>query len=257
MTATAAAVALASLPSLAPGAPPFGTPADDPAPGAGVQALGDDLQVRPLADGVWLHTSWLELRKWGRTPANGLVVVSDGEAALVDTPWTDGQTRALARWLDETAHARLVLVVVTHAHGDCLGGLGAAHALGARSLARGATVALARRDGAVVPRESFERERDVGVGGRILQARFLGGGHTPDNIVVWIPDARVLFGGCLVRSASATSLGNVSEADLASWPRTLRALLDAYGDAAVIVPGHGRPGGAELVRHTLDLLAAR
>ena len=84
-----------------------------------------------------------------------------------------------------------------------------------------------------------------------------GPGHTADNIVVWIPDQEILFGGCLVRSATSTQLGYTDEADLERWPRTIETLLEAYGDARWIVPGHGRPGGAELLRRTLELLAAR
>jgi metallo-beta-lactamase class B len=92
--------------------------------------------------------------------------------------------------------------------------------------------------------------------GRLLELRLVGPGHTEDTIVVWLPDVEVLFGGCLVRSATAQSLGYTAEADLERWPATIEALQERYGHARLIVPGHGRPGGAELLAHTLELLCA-
>ena len=214
------------------------------------------MKVVRLADGVWRHVSYEDVDGYGRVPANGLVVVSDGEAALLDTPWTNAQTRALAEWVKSTLDARLTTVVATHSHVDCMGGLGAAHELGARSYALDTTVAFAKRDGSPVPQRAFEHQHDLRLGARLLELRFFGPGHTLDNIVVWIPDTQVLFAGDVVRSAGARSLGNVREADLEHWPATLDALEHAYGAARVVVPGHGAPGGPELLQHTRGLLAA-
>jgi glyoxylase-like metal-dependent hydrolase (beta-lactamase superfamily II) len=218
------------------------------------QTLREDLEVEPLAEGVWLHTSYTELESLGRVPANGLVVVSDGEAAVIDTPWTDDQTRVLAAWVERRLGARLTTVVPTHSHADCMGGLAAAHDLGARSYASVKTVEIAKRNDLPVPQESFDRERDIPLGSRVLEARFVGPGHTVDTIVVWLPDLRILFGGDLVRSAASRGLGYTEEADLEGWPASLEALQRAYREAVLIVPGHGRPGGAELLSHTLELL---
>jgi len=219
-------------------------------------AIGEDLEVAPLANGVWLHVSYREIEGYGRVPANGLVVVSDGEAALLDTPWTDSQTRELVGWLKAELDVRVAVVVATHSHADCMGGLGAAHALGARSYALDATADFAKRDGSPVPEETFESERDIEVGSRRLELRFFGPGHTVDNTVVWIPDVQVLFAGDVLRSSGARALGNIREADLEGWPTTLDRLEREYGRARMMVPGHGAPGGPELIHHTRDLLAA-
>jgi metallo-beta-lactamase class B len=219
------------------------------------ETVREDLEVQLLAEGVWLHTSYAELEEFGRTPANGLVVVSDGEAALIDTPWTDDQTRVLAAWVKERLGARLTTVVPTHSHADCMGGLQAAHDLGARSYASERTVEIARRNDLPVPQESFDRERDIPLGSRVLEARYVGPGHTVDTSVVWLPDVEILFGGDLVRSVAGRSLGYTREADLDGWPASVEALQRMYDEATLIVPGHGRPGGAELLSHTLELLA--
>lgn len=62
-----------------------------------------------------------------------------------------------------------------------------------------------------------------------------GKGHSADNIVVWLPQYKVLFGGCLVKSLDYGGLGSTT-------------------DAEVIVPGHGGWGSIELTEHTLELL---
>jgi arylsulfatase A-like enzyme len=237
------------------GGPRPWSPAAGARPVARREVIREDLEVEWLADGVWRHISGHELEDFGRVLANGLVVVSGGEAAFVDTPWTDDQTRTLAAWVEERLGARLTTVIPTHSHVDCMGGLAAAHALGARSYAFRKTVAFARRDGLPVPQEAFDGELDIPLGSRVLEVRFMGPGHTLDVVTVWIPDVRLLFGGDLVRSASASSLGFTREADLEGWPASIEALRREYGEAALIVPGHGRPGGTELFTHTLELLA--
>jgi hypothetical protein len=70
--------------------------------------------------------------------------------------------------------------------------------------------------------------------------------------------AGLLFGGCAVRPAGTSSLGNVADADLESWPRAIERVKTRYGGATiVVVPGHGPPAGPELLDHTLSLLLGR
>ncbi len=221
------------------------------------ETLNDDLRVEQLTGGVWRHVSYFDLETFGRSPGNGLVVVSGSAAALIDTPWTGEQTRDLFRWVEERLAAKITTVVATHSHQDCMGGLAAAHELGARSFASSKTAELARRGGLPVPAETFAEGREIEVGSRTLELHYPGPGHAADNSVVWIPDDRILFGGCAVRAGAATGLGYTAEADLERWPHTALTLLEAYRDARWVVPGHGPPGGAELLRHTLELLASR
>ena len=38
-----------------------------------------------------------------------------------------------------------------------------------------------------------------------------------------------------------------------AWPGTMEKALAAFPAARIVVPGHGQPGGLELLRHTRDL----
>jgi len=186
-----------------------------------------------------------------------MVVICDSAAVVIDTPWTDAQTEALFAWLADSLGLRVVAVVPCHAHDDCIGGLAAAHRMGATSYALDHTIEFARRDGKEIPQHAFADSMSLAMGGREILLLHAGPGHTPDNIVAWVPDQRVLFGGCLVRSEAAKDMGNTAEADLQGWPGTISNLLARFPDAQVIIPGHGSPGGLELLRHTMELLAER
>jgi metallo-beta-lactamase class B len=80
-----------------------------------------------------------------------------------------------------------------------------------------------------------------------------GPSHTVDNIVARIPSKKILFGGCMVKSQNARNLGNVADADEESWPGTLKKVKQTYPKAKVVIPGQGRPGGMELIDHTIEL----
>ena len=60
-----------------------------------------------------------------------------------------------------------------------------------------------------------------------------GPAHSRDNVVVWLPESRVLFGTCAVRAAAANALGNVVDADVKEWPASIRRVLERYGAAEV------------------------
>lgn len=217
--------------------------------------LAEDLQVRPLDERVWLHLSWMEMPGFGLVPSNGLVVFGADGALLVDTPWTPTQTHLLVEWIERTKGARLADVVVTHAHEDRTGGV-AALPEGATIHARTATVELAAGYGRTFAAEELPAAASLQLAGGRVETFFPGAGHTPDNVVVWLPEQRLLFGGCFVKSAGARDLGNVADADLASWREAVRRVQELHPDAVVVVPGHGAVGGPELLAHTAALLDA-
>jgi len=248
---TLAALLLLSAPSPTPARPPEPSPNPDPI------VLSEDLEIEPLGDGLWRHISYRVLEDFGRSAANGLLVVSQGEAALIDTPWTDAQAAVLLDWVEQHLGAKVTVVIATHSHPDCLGGLAEAHRRGVRSYALDRTVDFAKAAGSEVPQNAIDEFGEVRVGAQRLELHFVGPGHVRDNLVVWIPDLKVLFGGCLVRSASSKFLGYTAEADLEQWPGTIERLEREYGDARLIIPGHGKPGGLELLARTLELLRGR
>lgn len=89
---------------------------------------------------------------------------------------------------------------------------------------------------------------------RGFEAFYPGPGHTSDNIVLKF--RRALFAGCLIKALDAPDLGFIGDADVASWPASVRRVAARYPKVTVI-PGHGQIDleGASY-QHTLDLLAS-
>jgi metallo-beta-lactamase class B len=216
--------------------------------------ISDDVAVTPITPDVWVYTSYLDVPELGgRTGANGLVAVSNKEAVLINLPWTDRQTAALFDWVTEELGATVKAVVPTHFHQDSMGGLAEAHRRGAMSYGLDKTIMFARRDHLPVPQHSFSFRTAIQFGVAIVLVTYYGSGHTLDNVVVWLPKYRILFGGDLIRSLDARSLGNLSDGDLEAYPTTLGRVKSAYPGVRIVVPGHGDWGGPGLIDHTMKL----
>jgi metallo-beta-lactamase class B len=216
--------------------------------------ISPDIEAVQLSRHVWLYSASTTLPGYeGPVSGNGLVVVSGASAMLVDLAWNDEQTRQVAKWISGKFEAVLEYAVPTHAHSDCAGGLGAAHELGAESWALHKTTVKLYDLGSPIPKKSFTDKKTLYCGDLEVELMYPGGGHTDDNIVAWIPEEKVLFAGCLVKAKTAANLGNTSEADLKAYPDTLKKVMNEFKDAKIVVPGHGQPGGRELIKHTIDL----
>ncbi|MBN1803806.1 MAG: subclass B1 metallo-beta-lactamase [Sedimentisphaerales bacterium] len=215
--------------------------------------LSDDVVVERLAEGVWLHTSYYDISGYQNVPANGLIVIDEKEAIMVDLPWTDEQTAVLFKWINDEQNAKVKSVVPTHFHIDCAGGLAEAHRRKAESFALDKTVEILKRTDKAAPKNWFSERLCLGCGSFHVELSYYGAGHTVDNIVAWIPEKKIFFGGCMVKSMRANNLGNIEDADLDEWPGTLKKIKEKYSDAEIVVPGHGRPGGTELIDHTIGL----
>ena len=215
--------------------------------------LADDLEIVRLGSGFWQHISWFELEN-GPAPGNGLIFANGAGVIVVDTPWTNKQTERLIKWIKSTFDLPIKHWIVTHHHIDCLGGLEAVHAQEIPSISFVMTALLADEDQRSVPRDTFEDSLMIVMGADTIDVVYPGPAHSPDNVVVWFRSDRVLFSGCMIRSESAKSLGYTGVADLEAWPSSLANVARRFSYFEIIVPGHGSPGGAELLWNTLRLL---
>jgi metallo-beta-lactamase class B len=244
-----AALLLASACASAPPSGPTGRVNAAAEPPSDEVVLAEDVRVRRLAPGVWLHVT-LAGAEWGRTPANGLLFEEEASSLLVETGWSVRQARVLLDWAREALHRPVRAAVVTHFHMDRIGGVPELAARGVPVFAREDTARLAAGQGHPIVIQRLEDEQAWGP----LTLFFPGAGHTRDNLVVWHPDSGLLYGGCFVKDASARDLGNVEDADVAAWPASLERVRARFPDARTVLPGHHQPGGPELLTHTRALL---
>lgn len=181
---------------------------------------------------------------------NLVVVAGAAGAAVVDTGSSSAQGAELRTAVSAVTAAPLVAAVVTHAHADHLGGLGAFADLptyGHESLGAAA-------HGAVRPSREVAVAVALDLGGRRVEVAHLGRGHTAGDLVVVVPDADLVLAGDLLESAGAPWYGEDSFPH--EWPATLDSLLGLMTAGTRAVPGHGDAVDREFVFEARGRVAA-
>lgn len=215
-------------------------------------SLSKDVNIEEIADNIFIHHSKINLPPWGDVWANGLIIINK-KIMLIDTPWNDEQTHVIYQWLEKKTGKIPDYLVITHFHEDNQGGMPYSLKQGTACYSSELTRDIAKEKKLPVAGHYFKESFKFDLGEISVTASFQGGGHTKDNIVLWIPDKKILYGGCLIRELKAMGLGNTADADLAAWPRTITKLIKTYPDDILVIPGHGTYGGKELLKHTLML----
>ncbi len=210
--------------------------ADEPLP---------ELEIKKIEDGVYLHTSYEKVEGWGLVGSNGLVVLDNKDAYLIDTPISATDTEKLVKWIDAqgfTAKAS----ISTHFHSDSTGGIAFLNSKSIPTYASKLTNKLLKNKGEAQSTHSFTKNPFWLLKNKI-EIFYPGAGHTPDNLVVWMPEQKILFGGCFVKPEG---LGNLSHAVIEEWPASAEKLIARYSSATWVVPGHGIMGDASLLEKT-------
>lgn len=217
--------------------------------------VNKDLRIVRLTDKCYLYVAWADMGKWGRIGSNGLVVVDNGKAFLIDSPTVESQTVELAWWFDKNLDVKFESFAPGHWHDDCVGGLAWLNRQGVKTYAHDKTNAILASKGMEQAKESFTDHLTLSVGKTNIELYFLGGGHAVDNIVFWIPSEQVLFGGCMLKDCDATSIGNTSDAaPLDEWMRTVEKVEEQFTEACIVIPGHGKIGGKDIFKCTKEII---
>ncbi|MER7015664.1 MBL fold metallo-hydrolase [Saccharopolyspora sp. NPDC000359] len=225
--------------------------------------------------------SWHEVgagvfvRRCGELDLSVGLVVGTGSALVIDTRGDRVQGAELASAVRGITSLPWQ-VVITHGHFDhcfgtsaflpapvwaherCAGFLGAT-----AEQQRAEWVAHYRRGGAddiaealagsvvAQPDHLVAEQADVDLGGRVVQLRHPGLGHTDHDLVVAVPDAGVVFAGDLVEQGAPPDFG---DAHPEAWPSAVDGVLAL--SPTVVVPGHGEPVSPDFVRGQRAELAA-
>lgn len=206
-----------------------------------------------IKESVWIHKSFGSFD--GKTyPSNGLVVLANKGVVVIDTPWTIAQTEELIQSIQSKFQKEILFLVVTHAHDDRMVGVPSFQKRNIPVYSTKQTAKIAKEKGYGVPSPILDIQTRLSAGNVSIEVFYPGHGHSPDNIVVWLPETHILFAGCLVKALEAGDLGNVKDADLLQWELSVKRVLSRYPDAEVVVPGHGNWGKLDLLRHTIRLL---
>jgi metallo-beta-lactamase class B len=216
--------------------------------------IDKDIELIHLQDSIFVHVTWHNLDDFGRFPSNGLIIIKNGQALMIDTPMDNYKTERLIKYLKDSLSVNLTKSIIGHFHDDCLGGLSYLQILGVESIANSKTIAKCKELGLPIPSISFIDSLTFDFYGEQIDCRFFGAGHSFDNITVWIPSKKILFGGCLIKSINSKGLGNLSDAVVADWDTTIEKVIKKYPEIKTVIPGHGDYGGSELLLHTIELV---
>ena len=207
-----------------------------------------DLKIQKIENDVYLHTSFEQIDGWGLVASNGLVVLDNENAYIIDTPISTKDTEALIKWIKEQGFI-IKGSISTHFHRDSTAGISYLNSESIPTYVSKLTNELIDKDGREQAKHSFEGISYWLVKDQI-EVFYPGAGHTRDNVVVWIPNKKILFGGCFVKSKH---LGNLSDAVLEDYPASAGKLMSKYGAAKLVIPGHGKAGDVSLLSKTQSL----
>lgn len=98
------------------------------------------------------------------------------------------------------------------------------------------------------PTETFDDELVLEVGGRRVELRFLGRGHTSGDLVVWLPNERICFAGDLVEAQAAPYMGDSHVSD---WADTTLDNVKAL-NAQQLVGGRGPVVRGQAVNQAIE-----
>jgi glyoxylase-like metal-dependent hydrolase (beta-lactamase superfamily II) len=187
--------------------------------------------------------------------SNAGFVVTPAGVVVIDALGSPELARRLIAQIRKVTDKPINTVIVTHYHADHVYGLQVFNDAGVRIVAHTASgeylnsetarlrLEASRQDlfpwvdentKLVPPNAPINGAQKLVVGGVDFEIIPVGPSHTPDDLVVWLPQSRVLFAGDLV---FRNRIPFVGQADSRQWIESLNALLKF--PAKVLVPGHG------------------
>lgn len=211
------------------------------------------LQISHLSGDFYVYTTYHMLDD-GLYPANGLYVLTNQGAIMIDSPWDTTQFQPLLDSIEARHHQKVVLCIATHSHEDRTAGLEYYRSKGIKTYTSAQTDAICKEKKHKRPEFVFYRDTVFSVGQHTLQACYPGPGHTVDNIVVWFDREKILYGGCFIKSTEADNPGYIGEADLKAWPSSIRYVQKKFQKPRYIIPGHQDWRSRKSLEHTLKLL---
>lgn len=216
-----------------------------------MQAQG--LEITPLTGNFYVYTTYNDVD--GKPfPSNSMYLVTKEGIVLIDTPWDEKQFQPLLDRIQKRHHKKVILCIATHHHADRTAGLEYYKSKGIRTYTSQQTLQFCKKKKEKQAQFTFKKDTIFNVGGYKIQTFYPGKGHAPDNIVVWFEKDRILYGGCFVKSTESKNLGNLSDADLKAWPKSVKHVMNKFPKPAFIIPGHQSWSDSKSLQHTLNLL---
>jgi glyoxylase-like metal-dependent hydrolase (beta-lactamase superfamily II) len=172
---------------------------------------------------------------------NCSVLVADDGVVLIDNKF-EMDHEAIMTKLREITDKPVLYVINTHLHADHSGGNATKQALGAKVIAHeNARFQMAKTQTAGLPNLTLEDHLRLYHGEFVLDLYHLGRGHTDGDVVIHLPEQRMIFMGDLFATYDpyVHLIHYAAGGSLREWSRTLERALALPFDT--VIPGHGGP----------------
>ncbi len=214
----------------------------------------ENLQITELIPNFYIYTTYKTLNGTP-FPSNGMYFITENkEAVLIDTPWDENQTIPLLDSIKRRHHASVIACLVTHSHDDRTAGLDYLKELGIPTFSTQKTYETCMLKKERFADNHFFSDTTFNFSNISFTTFFPGEGHSPDNIVLYFKEQRLLYGGCFIKSCDSQGLGNLSDADTSSWKKAMKKVKRKYKNVQYVIPGHFGWNCNSSVQHTLRLL---
>lgn len=216
------------------------------------QKGNSSLKITRLTGEFYVFTTFNSY-KAKRTPANGMYLVTAGGVVMFDTPWDTTEFQPLLDSIKTRHNKNVVLCIATHFHEDRTGGLQYYSQQGIKTYTTRKTDELSIKRGMKRAELLIDKDTIFKVGQYSFQTYFPGPGHAPDNIVIWFDKEKILYGGCLIKSAEDRDLGNLADANINQYATTIRNVQAKCKKPQYIITGHGNWTNTNSLEHTLQM----
>lgn len=212
----------------------------------------DKLKIEHLADNFYIYTTY-NLYEGTPVPANGMYLVTKAGVVMFDTPWDSTQFQPLLDSIEAKHHQPVTLCIATHWHSDKTAGLEYYRHKGIKTYTTVLTDKLSEANNKPRAEYLFTKDTIFKAGPYTFETFYPGEGHTKDNIVLWFRKEKILYAGCLVKGAEATSLGFLGDGNKAAYASTLKKLQSKYPKPKCIVVTHSDWRDINSLKHSIEM----
>jgi metallo-beta-lactamase class B len=216
------------------------------------QTANAKLKITPLTGDFYIYTTYNSYNG-NQVPANGMYVVTNDGVVMFDTPWDTTQFQPLLDSIQTKHNRKVIMSFATHWHNDKTAGLEYYKQQGIKTYTTILTDELSKKND--MKRAEFLMANDTlfHVGPYTFETFYPGQGHTIDNIVIWFPNEKILYGGCLIKGAHDKSLGYLGDANKTAYANTLQKVQDKFLQPNYIIVAHSDWKNKNSLKHSIKM----
>lgn len=216
------------------------------------QTTNNNLHIARLTGNFYIYTTYNEYNG-GKVSANGMYLVTEKGVVLFDTPWDTTQFQPLLDSIKLKHNKTVTLCISTHFHNDRTAGLEYYRRKGIDTYTTVLTDELSKKNN--MKRAEFLLAKDTvfNIGKYAFETYYPGEGHSPDNIIIWFPKQKIIYGACLIKSFTDKDLGYLGDANKTAYAATLINVQKKCRQPKFVIVGHGDYSSVQSLAHSLAM----